>query len=465
MMKNGGDQHTLNKPKKSEMKFKDIQTLAEKAAAKGDFETATDLYLECVEQRKAELALINSVQEGLSSRIEMQAIYNLVGDILRDTFDSQVVMISQYDPQTDEVYHQYAIERGQHLQIQGWNPIDVSREKVVKTKKLVLLNSDEITALLGTSKMAVVPGTEVPKTWVGVPMLVGGAARGVVSLQNLDEDDAFTQSDLQLLTTLTNSLSISLENARLFDETQWLLKRLESEMAFARQAQMSILPQDVPDHPGYDIGSLIIPARAVGGDFYDFIPLNGDKMCIVIGDISDKGLSAALFMAVTLSFLRAETVRTNNPSLVLHNVNQFLLNMNAKMFVTLLYCVLDFSTGTLTYSRAGHLPPIIIDRDGKLIDIRYAAGLPLGLINDLKIDQQNCLIPKGGLALIHSDGLNEAFDSQGQVLGFQRIQQVLSIHKEFSARDICENLWQEVENHSGEIPHQDDFTTVIIKRH
>jgi len=465
MTKEDGVHRSSNNHQKSDLKIKDIQTQAEKAAARGDFESSVNLYAQCIQQRTAELALINSVQEGLSSKIEMQAIYDLVGDKLRDTFDSQVVMISQYDPQTDRVYHHYAIERGQHLQIQGWNHIDVSRSKVVKTKKLVMLNTDEIVEMLEAAKMQVVPGTEVPKTWVGVPMLVGGNARGIVSLQNLDEENAFSTSDLQLLTTLTNSLSISLENARLFNETQRLLKRLEGEMELARQAQMSILPLDLPHHPEYDIGALIIPARAVGGDFYDFIPLNENKMCIVIGDVSDKGLSAALFMAVTLSLLRAETSTTDNQSQILQTVNQFLLKMNAKMFVTLLYCVLDFTTGTLSYSRAGHLPPIIVDRDGKLIDIPYDDGLPLGLIKNIKIDQQQFLIPKGGLALLYSDGLNEALDSQGKIFGHHQVKQELSNNREGAARKICDHLWQVVKNHSGDIPHQDDFTTVIIKRH
>jgi sigma-B regulation protein RsbU (phosphoserine phosphatase) len=128
-------------------------------------------------------------------------------------------------------------------------------------------------------------------------MLVGNEVKGIVSLQNLDEENAFSQSDIDLLTTLTNSMTLSLENARLFNETQRLLSMLEREMELARQTQQSILPMQLPVTPGYDFGSLVIPARAVGGDFYDFIPLDDQRLCIVIGDVSYKGLPAALFMS------------------------------------------------------------------------------------------------------------------------------------------------------------------------
>ncbi len=197
-------------------------------------------------------------------------------------------------------------------------------------------------------------------------------------------------------------MSQSLENARLFNETQRLLNQMEREMGLARQAQKSILPTQTPSQPGYDFGSLIIPARAVGGDFYDFIPMDNQRLCIAIGDVSDKGLPAALFMAVTFSLVRAETGRSDQGRQILKNINKFLLSMNAKMFVTLLYCILDFETGTMQYSRAGHLPPIVIDQNGKFMEISIDEGQPLGVFDDFSIDQQLFTIPSGGLVLLFS---------------------------------------------------------------
>ena len=462
-----GDQaarETLTGETAEELRLRDFLAQAKKAESRGDWKAAAGYYAHGLEQRAVELALIKSVQEGLSSKSEMQAIYDLVGDKLRDTFNAQVVMISRYDPQTHRVYHHYAIERGQHIQISGWHPIDVSREMVIRTKKPLAINQDEILSLLESQKMSVIPGTEVPKTWLGVPLMVGEEARGVVSLQNLDIENAYSNSDIDLLTTLTNSMSQSLENARLFNETQRLLNQLERDMGLARQAQKSILPTHFPSQPGYDFGFLMVPSQAVGGDFYDMIPLDEERLCITIGDVSDKGLPAALFMAVTQSLARVETTRSDSHGQVLENINKFLLRMNARMFVTMLYCSLDLNTGTLDYCRAGHMPPILIDAEGNSAPIPRGIGQPLGVFDHFSIDRHQLTIPKGGFVLLFSDGLHEAIDPSGNQFGLERVRHELIEHRHQSAKMICQSLWDSVQNHSGETPHQDDFTTLVIKR-
>jgi sigma-B regulation protein RsbU (phosphoserine phosphatase) len=134
------------------------------------------------------------------------------------------------------------------------------------------------------------------------------------------------------------------------------------------------------------------------------------------------------------------------------------------MFVTLLYCTLDFKTGTMQYSRAGHLPPIVIDQHGKPVEIPISQGQPLGLFDNLSIDQQQFILPKGGLVLLFSDGLNEVVDPQGNLFGLERVRDILEVGHQQNAQTICESLWQAVQKHSGETHHQDDFTTVVIKR-
>lgn len=443
----------------------DFQTLAREAEQREDWKAAAGWYALAVEQRSAELALINSVQEGLSSKLEMQAIYDLVGDSLRDTFNAQVVMISQYDPLTNKICHHYAIERGQHLHIPGWHPIDTSRLRIARSGKAFMIGEQEILDLLAAEKMHVVPGTEVPKTWLGVPILVRDEVRGIVSLQNLDKENAFSASDIDLLTALTNSMSASLENARLFDETQRLLAQAEQEMALARETQQSILPTHLPGHPGYDFGALIVPARAVGGDFYDFIRLGEHKLGIVVGDVSDKGLPAALVMALTFSLVRSETGRSHDPRQVLRNANRHLLHMNAAgMYVTLLFGVLDCHTGEFSYARAGHLPPILVNPDGSVVDFPMDVGQSLGIFEEARLDEQQCILPAGGLVLMFSDGLSEAADAQGAEFGLGQVKRELVARRQEPAQAICDGLWRAVQAHSGELSHQDDFTALVIKR-
>ena len=452
-------------PTKEPKDKQNFQAQAEKAAVYGDWKTAADFYSKSAEQRASELALINSVQEGLSSKLDMQGIYDLIGDKLRDTFNAQIVMISQYDPQKNMVFHHYAIERGQHLHIPDWQPVDSSRGTIIRTRKPFMINQDEIIRVVNAGKMNVVPGTELPKTWMGVPMLIGNNVVGIVSLQHIDKENAYSKSEIELLMTLTTSMSMSLENARLFNETERLLKLVEGELNIARQTQRSILPLRTPHRHHYDFGSLIAPACAVGGDFYDFIYLDRNRLSLVIGDVSDKGLPAALFMALTFSLLRAETELSNDPYQILLNVNRYLLKMNASgMFVTVLYGILDCRTGEFIYTRAGHPLPIVLGPDGKILDISMNLGQPLGLFPDVKLDLQTVVIPAGGLMLLYSDGLNEAIDLQGNEFGNERIIDQLITQNEKSSKVICRKLWDAVKTHSGNLPSQDDFVTVIIKR-
>ena len=134
------------------------------------------------------------------------------------------------------------------------------------------------------------------------------------------------------------------------------------------------------------------------------------------------------------------------------------------MFVTLLYAVLDCTNGVLTYCRAGHLLPVVLDGQGRFLNMGMEEGQPLGLFEDVKIDQQRIEIPEGGLVLFHSDGLNEATNSQGVEFGFARVKEEIFASRRESAREICDRLWTAVQNYSGRVIEQDDFTVMVIKR-
>lgn len=185
-------------------------------------------------QRETELEIINSIQLGLASRLDVQSIYDLVGDKIRDIFNAQIVMISTYDRQTDSIEHRYAIEQGTRVYAPGKFPIRGFRTQIIHTRQPVLVNTNvaKKAARLGQPTLS---GTITPKSWLGVPMLVGDQVTGILSLQNIDQENAFTDSDVRLLQTFAASMSVALENARLFDETQRLLKETEQR---ARELQI-----------------------------------------------------------------------------------------------------------------------------------------------------------------------------------------------------------------------------------
>jgi GAF domain-containing protein len=199
----------------------------------------TQRLLKITEERNAELAIINSVQEGLSSKLEMQAIYDLVGDKIQEIFDAQIVLIVTKEKDADLSHFNYAIEKGERLQIEP-RPTSGISGYIFKTGQSVMINQDlsqRETEILGTES-SVIAGEDI-KSRLDVPMMVGREVRGVISLQNVDRENAFSESDLRLLATLANSMSVALENARLFDETQRLLKETEE------RAQELVIINDV----------------------------------------------------------------------------------------------------------------------------------------------------------------------------------------------------------------------------
>jgi sigma-B regulation protein RsbU (phosphoserine phosphatase) len=185
----------------------------------------------------------------------------------------------------------------------------------------------------------------------------------------------------------------------------------------------------------------------------------------VVGDVSDKGVPAALFMALTYSLIRAEAIRTSSPVQALRKVNRHLLQMNsAQMFVTLVYGILDCRTGDFHFARAGHPSPFLLDGDGRLVDVPVSPGQPLGLFDNLPIDEQHITMPPGGTLMLYSDGVSETKDILGNDFAPGSLYSSIADNRTRPALEICEQLWLDVQAHGQDLPQQDDFTSVVVKR-
>lgn len=241
-------------------------------------------------------------------------------------------------------------------------------------------------------------------------------------------------------------------------------EKLEAELNVARRIQRNILPHQPPGLAGYDIGMLIEPASSVAGDFFDFIQLQDDQVALIIGDVSDHGVPAAIFMALTFSLLRGELARTGSPREALRNVNCHLLDMNeADMFVTLLCGILDASRGEFRYARAGHLPPLVLDAAGHVLELPRATGTTLGLFDELTLDEQSIQLPPGGMMALFTDGVTEAANPQGELFGLDRLSAVLYAQEGRSAQQACQAVLEAVSRHTGEPTPQDDITLVVLR--
>lgn len=241
-------------------------------------------------------------------------------------------------------------------------------------------------------------------------------------------------------------------------------EKIEHELKIAGEMQRNILPEGLPKYKGWDFGALMVPARQVGGDFYDFIPLDEHQIAIVIGDVCDKGMPAALFMALTYSLIRAEANRHENPSSILRAVNSHLLQINrSDMFVTILFGILNTKSRVFSYARAGHTTPLLLDDHNHVIDLPFGLGQPLGIFDKFAIDTGNFILPTRGSLIIYSDGLSETIDHN---LEFPRLPELcakLIREDRLSAQALCDQLWRTV---GGSVNHsqiKDDFTVVIVR--
>jgi serine phosphatase RsbU (regulator of sigma subunit) len=238
--------------------------------------------------------------------------------------------------------------------------------------------------------------------------------------------------------------------------------RIEQELASAHYIQQSLLPVELPIVPGWEIKRHYQPARQVGGDLYDFLDLSDGKIGIVIGDATGKGMSAALIMATTCAMLRAAAPSSQSPGKALALVNDLLqVHIPPATFVTCFYAVLEPSNGRLTFANAGHSLPYRA-RNGVVAELR-AAGLPLGLMPDQDYVEGEVFLSPGDNILLHTDGLVEAHDPQGEMFGAPRLAGLLP--RLASDREMIPSLLAALTDFTGPGWEQEDDVTLILLQH
>jgi sigma-B regulation protein RsbU (phosphoserine phosphatase) len=427
-------------------------------------------------QREAELQIIDSVQQGLATHLDVQQIYDLVGDRIRDIFQVQVVMISTYDKQTGTIEHRYAIENGQRIYAPGHHPIRGFRIWVVETRKPVLVgtNVPELAAQLGQPTL---PGTITPKTWLGVPMIVGDQVTGILSLQDVEHENAFEDSVVRLLQTLAASMSVALENARLWEQENLYRQALEHEFEIGRNIQEGFLPGEIPQPNGWGIAAMLRSAREVAGDFYDVFELPEKKIGLVIADVCDKGLGAALFMTLFRSLLRAvsnldfyaRTQSSDMDSSAARLRNAVLLTNNyiaethgqTGMFATVFFGILDLHTSRLTYINCGHLAPLLLNGNGvkQTLDL---TGRALGAVLDAEYSIREVEIEPGDLLFAYTDGVTDTENLTGEFFTIDKLIPILT--QDLSLSLLLEEVFSRVQAHDAGGKQFDDITMLALRR-
>lgn len=298
-----------------------------------------------------------------------------------------------------------------------------------------------------------------------IPLISSGSLVGLLSLGPRRSERGYSSEDKRLLTALAGYAAPAMRVGQLVRQQEAEARnreRLEQELKIAQIIQQQFLPSSLPDLPGWHVAAFYRPARTVGGDFYDFIPLPDGRVVCVVGDVTDKGIPAALVMASTHALLRAAAPQLVSPGAVLAQVNDLLCaDIPAHMFVTCLCLVLDPASGKVVFANAGHDVPYVRTAGG-IAELR-ARGMPLGLMPGMTYEEQSFEFGPGDCALLHSDGLAEAHDPDRQMFGFPRVSALVG--KGVSGQALIDLCLTELRAFTGaDYVQEDDITLVTLER-
>jgi sigma-B regulation protein RsbU (phosphoserine phosphatase) len=273
--------------------------------------------------------------------------------------------------------------------------------------------------------------------------------------------------DLQdLETTIRKSLK-ELSTLKEALESRDQLVAIQRELNVATEIQTSILPQTFPPFPDrreFEIFAKMITAREVGGDFYDFFVVDKDRLGFVIGDVSGKGVPAAMLMAVCRTLLRATALKGIPPDQCLNLVNNVLVGESlSSMFVTIFYGVLNTRNGTLEYSSGGHNPPYLLPQSGEVTQLENTGGLAVGAMEDIEYESKTVIVSPGDALFLYTDGVTEAVNAEEDQLDEKGLEAALAKYRELAAGDIVERVIGEVQTFAKGVPQSDDITCLAIR--
>lgn len=296
-----------------------------------------------------------------------------------------------------------------------------------------------------------------------VPLQLKGVTLGLVYVDNRLQAGIFTEADLELLDAIASSAAIAIENAHLY-QVAVEKGRMERELQVAREVQTSLLPHQTPEIAGWDFAARWKPALEVSGDFYDFVLADG-RLGVVIADVSDKGMPAALFMALSRSIIRASVTSIPSAADAIDQANRLIsADSPHSMFVTLFYAQLDPASGELIYVNAGHNPPLLYCTKQKEPKTLGRTGMPLGLFESTTFDEGKARLDSGDFLVLYTDGVTEAMDAQLHEFGEERLQHVLLDNRRAPVEEMAAALERDLSAFTGAATPSDDITFVIVRR-
>lgn len=296
-----------------------------------------------------------------------------------------------------------------------------------------------------------------------VPLLVKNRLIGILAVFNKKGAAAFSEDDKRLLSIIAAQSGQILENARLYEQERSLLV-MQEQIKLASKIQLELLPKQIPAVPGYEISGRTIPAQMVGGDYFDFIPIDENHIAICLGDVSGKGLPASLLMANLQATLRGQTLRTVSAKECIVRSNKLLHESTSdEKFATLFYGILNFATHDFTFSNAGHDPPFLFSLSGPARRLR-TGGIVLSMLESFPYKEEVVRMEPGDTLVVYSDGVTESMNANQEMYGEEALEKLLHESSARRAEEIIERTVGAVKSHAGSTPQSDDLTMVVVKR-
>ena len=416
------------------------------------------LFVAYPEQAKT-LALLHEVSRELTSILDREELLRRLAERIKRIVDYDVFSVMLWNEQTQLLESVFAMRCNDSIPARTRVPLHKGLSGTAAGQRRVLrvhdVNEDPRYIRCETGVDA--------RSEIVVPLLMQDRLIGVLDLEST-QPHAFTLEHERMLSTLGSYVAVALENARLYEGALHNERRLRTDLDTAREIQRQLLPTGAREIPGLDLAAAYVPARELGGDFYDFLPYGEGRLAIALGDVSGKGTAAALYGSLAIGTIREIVIDSNcDPACMLALLNQRLHNARLdSRFIAMLFGVYDAASRRLHLSNAGSPYPLLL-RDGHVVSVRLE-GVPLGLLPGTQYDESVLDLMPGDVVVFASDGILESENASEEEFGLQRLSAVLSaISPQDSARAIAERILAETDDHGAGTAAHDDRTLVVLR--
>ena len=412
------------------------------------------LYTRITRQAKT-LLLLNEIARELTSILNLDELLKRVGELLSRLIDFQMFSILLLDPAGETLQHRFSLRFQENIHLKNDIPSGKGIVGAAAEQKQAILVRDV------KKDPRYIETNPETRSELAVPLIYKDKVIGVLDLEHTKRG-FFTDDHLRTTTTLAAQIAIAIENARLYEQIARQERRLERDLAMARELQFRLLPQARPKMNNLEIAAKFSPARAIGGDLYDFLSYSNSRTAIAIGDISGKGAPAAIYAALVSGILRSHAPMEPAPAEMLAAVNYSLAERRIDgQFVSLIYAVWDDANLTLQVSNSG-LPRPVYCHKGKT-QLIEATGLPLGLFDDAEYDEFTFQAEPDDVFVFFSDGILDATNKAGDLFGRTRLEKIIAECAESSAESMVKSIFKAAAEHASGVETFDDETVVAIK--